>query len=125
MKKTKNNGIQPSSSRKARAMSLPTWGWTMPTSGSHGRNWDFTSISCLTDRKLKQREIAELLGDQAAGSLAPDERALQPLHHRQAAGFPQAAGPEGDDPDQLAQAGRAVSGNMVRRVMRRGKKVQR
>ena len=48
--------------RKARATSLPIWGWTMPTSGLHGRSSGFHVYQLLTARKLKQREIAELLG---------------------------------------------------------------
>ena len=53
---------QASSTRKARATSSPIWAWRMPTSCSRGRGWAFMSIRFLTDRKLKQREIATLLG---------------------------------------------------------------
>ena len=44
----------------------------------------FHVYKILEDRKLKQREIASLLGIKTTGSVPSDERPFQPLHDRQA-----------------------------------------
>ena len=45
----------------------------------------------------------------AARRVAPDERAFQPLHHRQAARFSETAGPEGNDRSQPSPRRRTLS----------------
>ena len=76
----------------------------------------FHVYKLLADRELTQREIAALLGIRAAGGIPPDERAFQPLHHRQAARLPQAPRSQGDDPDQPAPPRRTLSGSRLRPV---------
>ena len=51
----------------------------------------FHVFKILGDKKLKQREIASILGIAQPDVSHPDERAFQPLHDRQTARLPETA----------------------------------
>lgn len=67
----------------------------------------------ILKEKLKQREIAGVLGIAQPHVAHLNVWPLQPLHHGQAAGHSEAAGPEGNDRGQSAPEGRTLSAGDV------------